>query len=54
MIYANFRLKWKNENSILQKNLGDNMNISEFRQITKVALLVGVIYLLKFLGIVNA
>jgi hypothetical protein len=30
------------------------MNISEIRQIKNVAILVGIIYLLKFLGIVEA
>jgi hypothetical protein len=37
-----------------QKELGDRMNIHELHQIKNVALLVGVIYLLKLLGIVEA
>ncbi|SFM02893.1 hypothetical protein SAMN04490355_103423 [Pelosinus propionicus DSM 13327] len=36
------------------KELGEQMNIHELHQIKNVALLVGVIYLLKFLGIVEA
>jgi hypothetical protein len=42
------------ESDRIRKKLGDNMNVNELRQIKNVALLVGVIYLLKFLGIVEA
>jgi hypothetical protein len=42
------------EGGRIKKKLGDNMNVNELRQLKNVALLVGVIYLLKFLGIVGA
>ncbi|WP_255711609.1 hypothetical protein [Pelosinus baikalensis] len=38
----------------IKRKLGDWMNIHELHQIKNVALLVGVIYLLKLLGIVEA
>lgn len=44
----------ENKKQHITKKSGDNMNISELRQIKKVALLVSFIYLLKFLGIVEA
>ncbi len=43
-----------NERQSYQKKLGDTMNVHELHQLKNVALLVGVIYLLKFLGIVGA